>query len=82
MRAHTGTTNFACVAKVVEGDDGSLRTMLEQAPSGEPMLYVPMPGGQMRFHVLQDEAAGLYWLLSTQATDSMTRPDYGVTASA
>ena len=29
----------------------------------------------MRFHVLYDEPTKLYWLLGTQATDSMTRPD-------
>jgi hypothetical protein len=30
----------------------------------------------MRFHVLYDEQMGLYWLLSTLASDSMTRPEY------
>lgn len=29
----------------------------------------------MRFHVLYDEVTRLYWLLSSQATDSMTRAD-------
>ena len=29
----------------------------------------------MRFHVVYDEQTRLYWLLSTQATDSMTRAD-------
>lgn len=75
MRAHTGTTNLAAIAKAVEGEDGSLRVMVETAPSGEPILYVPCPGGQMKFHILQDPETDLYWLLSTQATDSMTRPD-------
>ena len=28
----------------------------------------------MKFHVLQDEQTKLFWLLSTQATDSMIRP--------
>jgi hypothetical protein len=75
MRAHTGGTGLACIAKVVEGEDGSLETGLERAPSGEPVLYVPCPGGHMRFHILQDPETGLYWLLSTLATDSMVRPD-------
>ena len=75
MRAHTGTTNLACLAKVVEAADGSMTTMLEEAPTGEPMLYVPMPGGQMRFHILHDDETSLFWLLSTQATDSMTKPE-------
>ena len=29
----------------------------------------------MRFHIVYDEQTELYWLLSTQATDSMTRPE-------
>lgn len=74
-RAHTGGSGYACIAKVVEDEKGALTVSLEQAPSGATMLYVPCPGGQMKFHVLYDEKTKLYWLLSTQATDSMTRPD-------
>lgn len=29
----------------------------------------------MRFHILYDEPSRLYWLLSSQSTDSMTRPE-------
>jgi hypothetical protein len=29
----------------------------------------------MKFHILYDETTRLYWLLSTQVTDSMTRAD-------
>jgi hypothetical protein len=75
MRAHTGGTGLACIAKVVENDDGSMTTSFETAPSGKKMLYVPCPGGQMKFHILHDEPTALFWLLSTQATDSMCRPD-------
>jgi len=75
MRAHTGGTGYAAIAKVVEQGDapgtGAMKTALETAPSGKTMLYVPCPGGQMKFHVLYDEQTALYWLLSTQATDSM-----------
>lgn len=39
------------------------------------VLYAPCPGGQRKFHVLYDEQTKLYWLLSTQATDSMIRPE-------
>ena len=73
MRAHTGATGLACIAKVVEESDHRWTTQLVHAPSGRPMLYAPCPGGQMRFHILQDE--NTYWLLSSQATDSMRRPD-------
>jgi len=75
MRAHTGATNLACIAKVVEAEDGRLTTSFERSPAGVPMLYVPCPGGQMRFHILYDDVTRLYWLLSSLATDSMTRPE-------
>ena len=79
MRAHTGGTGYACIAKVVEQGDapgtGPMRTMLETVPSGKTMLYAPCPGGQMKFHVLRDEESDLFWLLSTQATDSMHRAE-------
>lgn len=75
MRAHTGGTGYCAVAKVIENSDGTMTTMLEQAPSGKKLVFVPMPGGQMKFHILYDEKTELYWLLSTQATDSMTRAE-------
>lgn len=75
MRANTGGAGYAALAKVVEQEDGTMKTMLECAPSGRKMLFVPFPGGQMRFHVLWDEQTRLYWLLSTQATDTMVRHD-------
>jgi len=74
-RAHTGGTGFACLTKVVEDATGKMTMSLERAPSGVPMLYVPMPGGHMRFHILYDAETKLYWLLGSQATDSMTRAD-------
>ncbi len=76
MRANTGLTNIACIAKCVVKPDGSLVTELEQAPSGKDLLFVPLPGGHMRFHVIYDKPSGLYWLLSTQSTDSMTKAQY------
>jgi len=75
MRAHTGGTGYAAIAKVVENEDGSMTTTFETAPSGKRMLFVPCPGGQMKFHILYDEVTRLFWLLSTQATDSMCRPE-------
>lgn len=75
MRAHTGGTGYAAIAKVVENADGTMTTMAETAPSGKALVFVPCPGGQMKFHILYDEISALYWLLSSQATDSMTRAD-------
>jgi hypothetical protein len=75
MRAHTGGTGYAAIVKVVENPDGTMTTMTETAPSGKTVVFVPCPGGQMKFHILYDEQTRLYWLLSSQATDSMTRAD-------
>jgi len=75
MRAHTGGTGYAALAKVMENPDGTMTTSLVTVPSGKTMLYLPLPGGQMRFHILYDAKTRLYWLLSNQATDSMTRTD-------
>lgn len=75
MRAHTGWTNLAAIAKAVEGEDGRIAVSVERAPSGEPVLFVPCPGGQMKFHILYDDVGRLFWLLSSQSTDSMTRPE-------
>jgi len=75
LRAHTGGTGYAAVAKVVEDDDGGITTTLENAPSGRKMLYIPCPGGHLKFHILYDEVSRLYWLVSSQAADSMTRPE-------
>jgi len=73
MRAHTGMTNYGCIAKVIEKQDGTMETKLEQVPSGEKLVYINLPGGQMKFHIIYDEKSKLYWLLSTQARDSMTK---------
>ncbi len=75
MRAHTGGTGLAAMCKVVQQADGSMTTMPQQVPSGRKIVYLPMPGGQMRFHILYDDQTKLYWLLSSQATDSMTRAE-------
>jgi hypothetical protein len=75
MRAHTGLTNIAAIAKGTEAADGSLTLDTVKSPADSPMIYVPCPGGQMKFHIVYDEVTELYWLLSTQATDSMTRPE-------
>ncbi len=77
MRAHTGGSGLACIAKVVEEAPGrgAMTTTIERVPSGKHVLYLPCPGGQMKFHVVQDAQTSLYWLLSTQATDSMAHPE-------
>jgi hypothetical protein len=75
MRAHTGGTGYAAIAKVVEDENGVMTTLLETVPSGKHIAFVPCPGGQMKFHIVYDDVTKLYWLLSSQSTDSMTKPD-------
>jgi hypothetical protein len=74
LRARTGTTNIAAVARVVEQGPmpgtGSMHTLVAEAPSGVSVVHLPFPGGQMKFDVLYDEVSRLYWLVSTQAVDS------------
>ncbi len=74
-RAYTGGTGYAALAKVTEHADGSMTTSIETAPSGRRVAFLPCPGGQMKFFIQYDEVSSLFWLLSSQATDSMTRPD-------
>ena len=76
MRAHTGGSGYCCVAKAVEytiGGKDSIKIELVTNPSGKKLHFLPMPGGQMKFYVKFDEQTNLYWLLSTQATDTMCR---------
>jgi hypothetical protein len=75
MRANTNGPNFAALAKVVENADGSMTTSLEKMPSGRTVAFLPLPGGQLKFHIVYDEKTKLYWLLSSQSTDSMRRAD-------
>ncbi len=75
MRAHTGGSGYCCIAKAVdEGDVIKIQPVTN--PSGKKVLFLPMPGGQMKFYVKFDPETNLYWLLSTQATDSMCRVEY------
>lgn len=74
LRAHTAMTGYAAILKVIEKGD-KMVTSLEYAPSGKKLLFVPCPGGHLKFHIVYDDKLKLYWLLSSQATDSMTRAD-------
>jgi len=75
MRAHTAGSGYCCLMKAVLGEDGGITVMPQENPSGRKVIFLPMPGGQMRFHILWDEKTRRFWLLSTQATDTMTRID-------
>lgn len=73
MRANTAGTGYCCLMQAVVGDDGAITVEPQKNPSGRDVLFLPMPGGQNRFHILWDDVTQLFWLLSVQSTDSMTR---------
>ena len=75
MRTHTARSGYCAVMQAVVGEDGEITVSPVIEPSGRKLIFLPMPGGQMRFHVLWDEDTRLYWLLSTQATDTMRRKE-------
>ncbi len=79
LRAHTSGTGYACLLKAVIGEENGKETvtvMTETNPSGKRVVYLPFPGGQIRFQVVWDEKSELFWLLSSQATDSMTKKEF------
>lgn len=76
LRAHTGSAGFAAIVKVTEDNDRIMHTSLENAPSGKSLSLIPMPGGHLKFHILYDEVSKLFWLISNQSTDSMTRVEH------
>ncbi|TIR48700.1 MAG: exo-alpha-sialidase [Mesorhizobium sp.] len=71
LRTNTGGTGYAGLVKVVEEADGEMRTCVEHVPSGKKALFVPLPGGHLKFFILYDYQTSLYWLISSQPTDSM-----------
>ena len=78
-RFHCGWTSYATLLTVKElGEQpgsGKMVTGFQRLPSGGECRFIQLPGGQMKFHILYDEQTRLYWLLSTQATDSMTKAE-------
>lgn len=76
MRTNTGGTGYAALVKVICQTDGSMITAFETMPSGKRAVFLPMPGGHLKFFLLYDAVSRLYWLLSSQSTDSMSRVAY------
>ncbi len=74
-RTNNCPPDLAMLTRVKESPDGSLTVGFAEAPSGEVFLLVPLPGGQMKFHILYDVESRLFWLLGTQAGDSMIKPE-------
>jgi len=75
MRMHTGLTGYGAVVKVKENDDGTMSTDFVTMPTGKKLLFLPIPGGQMKFFIEYDEKTNLYWLLGSQTTNSMVNKE-------
>jgi len=76
LRCNTAGVGYGAILKVVEDENFDLYTELVRAPSGEPLVFLPLPGGHNKFFLLYDEATQTYWLASTQPIDSMRRVDH------
>ena len=64
MRAHTGSTNLACIAKVVEDEDGAMTTAFETLAGGRADALCALPGRPHALsHPLRRRETRLYWLL-------------------
>jgi hypothetical protein len=72
-RGATHRSNIAALAKAVEDESGNMSLALEKTPSGADLAFLPLPGGNLKFDLLYDETSALYWLVSNQIADSMTR---------
>ncbi|MFR8003828.1 MAG: sialidase family protein [Hydrogeniiclostridium sp.] len=75
LRTNSGIPNMGAMLKVHEAADGSMTTSMVQTPSGKKLLFLPIPGGHLKFHILWDGVSGYYWLVSNQCTDGLKRYD-------
>ncbi len=67
--------NYAAILQGKEAADGSLTLDTVKQADGTPLLLVPFPGGFMKFHIIYDEKSRLYWLIASQSSDSMAKPE-------
>lgn len=69
-RAETGFGDMGAVLKGVENEDGSLSIERFKGQGGD-YLFLPIPGGCLKFHIVYDPETKLYWLLHSQVTGRM-----------
>jgi len=75
IRSHTGLSNYACLLRVTDRGD-TISLGYQQAPSGKNLLYIPFPGGHLKFHIVYDKKTKTYWMSGNISTDSMLRPEH------
>ncbi|MAX26999.1 MAG: hypothetical protein CMJ19_21095 [Phycisphaeraceae bacterium] len=75
MRLASGRTHLGAIAQCRELKDGRLKTELVPTAGNSTLTYIALPGGHMKFHLLFDDLTQIWWLLSSQTTDSMVKPE-------
>jgi len=68
-------SQWAALLRITETGDGKMQLGYETTPAGQKLFLLPVPGGNLKFALFYDEPSSRYWLLSQQATDSMTRTE-------
>ena len=64
-RAATGVPDIGVMLRGYEREDGSLSIGRLRRNDGE-LLFVHIPGGDLKFHIVYDSETQLYWLLHSQ----------------
>ena len=54
-----------------EDKNGQMVIGFQETPSGQTLLFLPFPGGHLKFFIVYDEISRLYWMASNQSFDSM-----------
>ena len=76
LRCHTGgLPNLACLCVAHEHDDGSIEVTWQKAPSGQRCVFLPVPGGHNKFHIIYDTVSARYFMVANISNDSMTTPE-------
>ena len=69
----THKTNLTALLKVGEDENGTLKFSHQRTLAGTKETLLSTPGGHVPFALIQDDESGLYWLVSHQSTNSMSR---------
>lgn len=74
-RTHSHRGDLAALATLTPDETSGLRVGLQNTPAGTSWAFSPLPGGSLRFSLLEDPVSRHYWLLSHQMRDTIARPD-------
>ena len=70
MRANTGFKDIGVMLRGRSDEDGNL-TVERLTKKGEPLFYVHIPGGHLKFHVQYDPRTELYWMVHSHINGTM-----------